>query len=129
MKRTMNRPILVLLLLALACNREQPAAPRAQAPPPPDPRLAEGQQLIVQYGCNVCHIIPGITGPQGALGPSLGGVASRPAISQGAVQNTPANLAKFIQSPGSLNPQSSMPPIGVNEDEAQAITAYLLTLK
>jgi cytochrome c2 len=123
----MTRPPALLLLLTLACNREQPAAP--PPPPPKNPQIEQGRQLITQYGCNVCHTIPGIEGAQGALGPSLAGVASRPTLSEGTVQNNPANLARFIQSPGSLNPQSSMPPIGVSEDEARAIATYLLTLK
>ena len=63
------------------------------------------------------------------LGPSLAGLASRPAISNGAVQNTPANLRQFIQSPASLNPQTSMPPIGMPDADAQDLTAFLLTLK
>jgi cytochrome c1 len=45
------------------------------------------------------------------------------------VQNTPANLAQFIQNPASLNPQTSMPPISITDDDAQTIAAYLQTLK
>jgi cytochrome c2 len=127
----MNRaPYLLFLVLTLGCNREQPATPKAQAPvPAATSQVAQGGQLITQYGCNVCHIVPGIEGPQGSLGPSLAGVASRPTLSEGTVQNTPANLARFIQNPGSLNPQSSMPPVGITDAEAQAIAEYLLTLK
>jgi cytochrome c2 len=119
--------LLVTLILALAC-RETPAA---QQPPPPPVAgdAARGKQLIAQYACNVCHIVPGTQGPQGALGPSLAGVASRPAISQGTVQNTPANLRQFIQNPSSLNPQSAMPPIGLPDADAQDLTAFLMTLR
>jgi len=123
----MKRLPLLLLTLALAC-RETPAA---QQPPPPPVAgdAARGKQLIAQYACNVCHVVPGTQGPQGALGPSLAGVASRPVISQGVVQNTPANLRQFIQNPASLNPQSAMPPIGFPDADAQDITAFLLTLR
>ena len=121
----MNRAPFLLLILTLACNREQPAAPKA---PPAQPQ-ADARQLIAQYGCNVCHVIPGIDGVQGSLGPSLAGVASRPTLSEGAVQNTPANLARFIREPAALNPQTSMPPIGITDAEAETIAAYLLTLK
>ncbi len=121
---------LVLLTLAIACgNRE----PRNAAPPPAQSAAAatdveQGKAAIVQYGCNVCHVIPGIEGG-GALGPSLAGVASRPTISEAAVPNNPANLAQFVQNPASLNPQSSMPPIAVTDAESEAIAAYLMTLK
>jgi cytochrome c2 len=125
-----KRLILLILLLA-ACQRAETPQPPSSAPPPPASagNTESGKQLIARYGCGVCHVIPGVEGAEGMLGPSLEGVASRPAISEGAVQNTPANLAKYIQSPGSLNPQSRMPPMGVNADEAQDITAFLLTLK
>jgi len=125
----MNRAPYLLLILTLACNREQPAASKPQAAAPAASPQADARQLIAQYGCNVCHIIPGVEGAQGSLGPSLAGVASRPTLSEGTVQNTPANLAQFIQNPASLNPQTSMPPISITDDEAQTIAAYLLTLK
>jgi cytochrome c2 len=126
MKRT-----LLLLTLAVACSRAETPAP----PPPPaaaqlvagDPE--RGRALVPQYACNACHIIPGTTGPQGSLAPTLAGLASRPTISYGAVQNTPANLRQFIQNPSSLNPQSAMPPIGLPDNDAQDITAFLVTLR
>jgi cytochrome c2 len=125
------KPTLLLLTLAVACGRgETPAPPPQPAAVQHVPGDAErGKQLIAQYACNACHTIPGTTGPQGALGPSLAGLASRPAISQGTVPNTPANLRQFIQNPASLNPGSSMPPIGLPDADAQDLTAFLLTLR
>jgi cytochrome c2 len=111
-----------LLLMTLACGR-------AETPPAAAGDAARGRTLIAQYACSTCHIVPGTQGPQGALGPSLAGVASRPTISFGTVPNTPANLRQFIQRPQSLNPDSSMPPIGLPDADAQDITAYLLTLR
>lgn len=121
----MKRLPLIFLSFALAC-RETPAA---QQPPSVAGDAARGKQMIAQYACNVCHTIPGTHGPQGALGPSLAGLASRPVISNGTVQNTPANLRQFIQNPPALNPQSAMPPIGVPDAAAQDITAFLMTLR
>lgn len=63
------------------------------------------------------------------LGPSLQGLASRPTISFGSVQNTRTNLEQFIQNPASLNPQSSMPPLHLAGNDAQDITAFLMTLR
>jgi cytochrome c2 len=119
-----------LLLVALACQqREQPLKQAAAPEPTGDPQVTHGRELISQYGCNVCHVVPGVQGPQGQLGPSLAGVASRPTISNGAVQNTPDNVAKFIRNPAEMNPQSRMPPIGIPDADARAIGAYLQTLK
>lgn len=127
MKRLPLLLVPLTLILALAC-RETPPAP----PPPPPPVAGDavrGKQLIAQYACNVCHIVPGTQGPQGALGPSLAGLASRPTISGATVPNTPANLRQFIQNPTSLNPQTAMPPIGLSDTDAQDLTAFLLTLR
>ncbi len=114
--------MLFLVVFAAACSRpETPQTPLGNAD--------RGRQLIAQYACNVCHIVPGTQGPQGRLGPSLAGVALRPVISNGVVRNTPANLRQFIQRPQSLNPQSSMPPIAIPDPDVQDITAFLLTLR
>jgi cytochrome c2 len=126
MKPTLS---LLTLLLALACNhRETPVTQQASAPASTG-NTERGRQLIAQYACNVCHIVPGTQGPQGRLGPSLAGVASRPAISNGAVRNTPENLRQFITNPSSLNPQSSMPPIPLPDADARDITYFLSTLR
>lgn len=127
----MKRAVLpVLLLLTIACNRAE-SAKTADTPaaPPPIGNAEKGKLLAAQYGCNVCHILPGVEGPQGALGPSLAGVASRPAISYNAVQNTPDNLVRYIQNPPAMNPQSTMPALGIPDADAKDIAAYLLTLK
>jgi len=104
----------MLLLFAVACGRES---------------HERGRELIAQYGCNTCHSIPGIKGPQGLIGPALGSVGSRATISNGRVQNTPENLAKFIQSPASLNPSSNMPGLNMPPADAEQIAAYLRTLR
>ena len=124
----MKDGFVLILLLSLACGpREQAAAPPAA--PASDPRVEQGRALIRQYGCQACHTIPGMEGMGGAIGPSLAGVASRPTLSSGSVQNTPANLAQYIQNPTSLDPQSTMPPIAATDAEVEAIAAFLLTLK
>ena len=121
--------LLLPLLIGAACNRDEASKSLTPAEPAPIGNAERGRTLAAQYGCNVCHAVPGVDGPQGSLGPSLAGIASRPTISVGVVQNTPANLAQFIQNPASLNPQSSMPPIGLPDADAKDIAAYLLTLK
>jgi cytochrome c2 len=113
----MKRLAIVLLLVTAACQQQEQV------------NVERGRQLIGQYGCNVCHSIPGIAGPQGSIGPALAGIASRPTISNGAVQNTPENLAKFIQSPASLNPSTSMPGLDMPPQDALEIANYLRTLK
>lgn len=118
----------IVLLMLAACARENPTPPPAPQPPALDAKAARGRQLVAQYACTACHVIPGTNG-RGTLGPSLAGVASRATISEGAVQNTPANLQTFIKTPQTLNPESSMPPISLPDADAQDITAFLMTLR
>jgi cytochrome c len=119
----MSRRLLLLLFpLLVACHRE-PAPPVARG------NAQRGKELITQYGCNVCHVTPGVQGPQGMLGPTLAGVASRPTVSQGTFANTPENMERFLQSPASMNPASAMPPLNVTPQDAQDLAAYLATLR
>jgi cytochrome c2 len=113
--------ILTLLLLLTACKRPEAAAPAAGD-------SSRGKQLIEQYGCNSCHIVPGIEGAKGMVGPSLEHVASRPIIAT-KIPNSQANMTAYIQNPQMTNPENVMPNLGVKPDEARDIAAYLYTLK
>lgn len=115
---------LTLLFAAVACNRSE--TPTTQTVAIGDP--ARGKQIIEQYGCQTCHIIPGLTGGGGMLGPSLEHIAVRPMILE-KVPLTPENLARYIVNPQALDPQSRMPPLGVSQPDARDAAAYLLTLK
>ena len=122
--------LFVIAFLALACARpEAPAPPPKPAAPPPIGNAARGKELVGQQGCNVCHAVPGIEGAQGSLAPSLAGVATRPKISENTVVNTPENLAKYVENPQALNPNSAMPALGIPTADAKDIAAFLLTLK
>jgi cytochrome c2 len=102
------------------------AAPAVQ---PGTPEF-EGMQLIAQKPCVGCHIIPGIPGATGTVGPNLAGVASRPKIAGGAVNNSgPDDLKKWILNPPALKPGTLMPNVGLTDDEATKIVAYLELLK
>jgi len=105
----------------------------ALAPTPdlsPGSPAAEGAQIIATKPCVGCHTIPGIPGATGTVGPNLGGVASRAKIAGGAVSNTgPDDLKKWILNPPAQKPGTAMPNVGLNDDEATKIVAYLETLK
>ena len=108
------------------------AATSAGAAPVIEPGspAAEGQQLIASKPCVGCHMIPGISGATGTIGPNLAGVASRTKIAGGAVDNTgPEDLKKWILNPPALKPGTLMPNVGLTDDEATKIVAYLETLK
>lgn len=86
-----------------------------------------GSGAIQAYGCGSCHVIPGVRGAVGKVGPPLTDFARRSYVA-GAVLNTPENLVLWIRSPQSVQPGTVMPNLGVNRDDARDIAAYLYTL-
>ncbi len=124
---TLNRSLtLVALALLIICVTA--CKPQEKAPAPEAGDANHGKQLIGTYGCTTCHIIPGIDGPKGMIGPSLDHVAVRQFIAQ-TIPNTPKNMSQYIQNPQANNPQNVMPILGVKPDEARDMAAYLYTLK
>jgi cytochrome c len=107
-----------------------PPASAAGPQAPPGSPAAEGQQMLASKPCVGCHVIPGVPGATGTVGPSLAGVSSRARIAGGAVPNSgPDDLKAWIMNPGGLKPGTAMPPTGLTDDEATKIAAYLELLE
>jgi len=87
-----------------------------------------GQDLISYYGCTSCHTVPGVTGPQSTVGPPLERLRQRSFLA-GEVPNTAANLERWIRQPHSVEPKTAMPEMGVSEQDAKDLAAYLYTLR
>jgi cytochrome c1 len=115
------------LLLLAACQKPEATVP--QQPPVATGNAQRGVMLAGQYGCNNCHQVPGVDGPQGALAPSLAKLGSQGTIAVGTVPVTADVIERYIQNPQSVNPQSAMPAVPMPEADAHDIAAYLLTLK
>ena len=86
-----------------------------------------GKQLIVSYGCGGCHTIPGIYTARGLVGPPLYFFGRRTMIA-GELPNTPENLTRWLLNPRAIEPNTAMPSVGLNTQQAQDIAAYLETL-
>ena len=110
-------------LAAAAPDAAIAAWPAARAPD-----IARGKTAILQYGCVTCHHIPGIVGANAHVGPPLKGIATRELIA-GILPNTRENLVRFLREPKAVKPMGAMPNLGVTEQHAQDIAAYLLTLR
>jgi cytochrome c len=87
-----------------------------------------GEHLIYSYGCGTCHVIPGISEANGKIGPTLQGFGSRYYIA-GLSVNTPQNLFRWVSKPQEVDPATAMPDLGVTEEQARDIAAYLYTLQ
>lgn len=87
-----------------------------------------GAEVIDQYRCGACHVIPGIRDARGEVGPPLTGFGDRTFVG-GEVPNTPQNLIQWIRSPKSIEPGTAMPDLGVTDQQARDVAAYLYTLR
>jgi cytochrome c1 len=89
---------------------------------------ANGRRLLYSYGCGSCHTIPGVGEADGTVGPPLSRFGSRLYIA-GVLQNTPQNLFRWIAQPQEVQPGNAMPDLGVTQQQARDMAAYLYTLR
>lgn len=118
-------PLALLLTMAATAGCEE-------ALPPPHLRVAggdpeRGATAITAYGCGGCHTIPGIRDADGTVGPPLTDYAMRGYVA-GVLPNWPRHLVRWIVNPPAISPQTAMPALGVTEQDARDIAAYLYTL-
>lgn len=87
-----------------------------------------GKALIQGYGCGACHTIPGVHNANGLVGPPLFFFSRRTMIA-GELPNTPENLVRWVEHPRNVEPGTAMPDLGLTDDQANDIAAYLYTLQ
>lgn len=104
---------------------------RHRLPPPPrhfvkqgDPDL--GREAISSYGCGACHTIPGIRAAVGRVGPQLQDIRNQIYLG-GVVPNGPENMVSWIMDPPKHDPFTAMPNLGVTDQDARNIAAYLFS--
>lgn len=86
-----------------------------------------GKTDIVRYGCGSCHTVEGIRTARGLVGPPLTGLRSRMYIA-GMLRNSPPNLVRWIHNPKEVNPLTAMPALGVSDQDAADIAAYIYSI-
>jgi mono/diheme cytochrome c family protein len=109
-------------LTACSDSQEQLAASKIDGGEP-----EQGLALIQSYGCGTCHVIGGVRGARGRVGPELKEYAQQNLLA-GFLPNTPQNLIAWLVDPVALKPGTGMPAQGVTETEARHIASYLYTL-
>lgn len=124
MKRIHHRALAALLALLEAislasCERGQP---RRRQVSDGDARL--GPAALRKYGCGGCHLVPGVDGARGRVAPPLTAFSERAYVA-GVLSNTPDNLIRWIRFPQEISPRTAMPNLGVTEQDARDIAAYL----
>ena len=126
----MSKVVLLLFvsLTIVSCAREQATPPAPAAATTVAGNAGRGRELLTTYGCTSCHIIPGVEGPRVMLGPPLQNVGTRPSINL-KIPNNPENMALWLRNPQSLDPDATMPDLGVTPVDAADMTAYLFSLR
>jgi cytochrome c len=114
----------VVSLVVASCASTPSREPPPQVPGG-DPR--RGAAAIERNGCGSCHVIPGIRGAAGTVGPPLTDFADRGYIA-GELPNNGDNLIRWIIDPRVVEPGTDMPSLDIGEAEARDIAAYLFTL-
>lgn len=114
--------VVAVLTLLGACSR---AAPE---PGVIGGDVARGQAAFVGYGCVACHAVSGVPNADGRVGPALDGFADQHIIA-GHLPNTTDNLIRWIRAPQSVDPGTVMPDVGVSEEDAVDLAAFLATLR
>ena len=80
--------------------------------------IAIGEKLVMdRYACKACHTIEG---EGGGIGPSL---------DRSGVRLNPKWIYRWIQDPQSIQRDTNMPAFGLPDQQAVAITLYLMTLR
>ncbi|SFU84172.1 c-type cytochrome [Halomonas korlensis] len=101
-----------------------PAPARTAALPDPE----RGKLALYGYACIACHRIPGTVGPHADVGPPLKGIGERRYIA-GVLLNTFDNMVKWLRHPTEVDPLTAMPDLGVTEQDAMDMAAYLSSLE
>ena len=73
-------------------------------------------------------MIPGISEAEGDVGPPLTDFGQRKFIA-GAVANNEGNLVRWLLDPDAVEPGTVMPDLGLSEQEAHDVAAYLYSLR
>lgn len=84
-----------------------------------------GATMFRQYACHNCHRMDGVVGPNTYAGPDLSAWSGRKYIA-GVLPNTRINLARWIEAPREVSPDTLMPDLGVPPAHAKQLADFLL---
>ena len=105
---------------------------RAQLQPgqaPTSDIAAKGLALFQTSTCINCHAIRGVTGADARVAPDLTHVASRRQLAAGILENTPANMRRWLKNPQHIKPGVLMPDFNFTDQELDELGEYLETLR
>lgn len=111
--KTLAAALIPFACLATGCTKQTAVSQRDLVP-----------ETITQYGCPTCHVIPGVPGAVGKVGPSLDGLGQRSYLA-GRLSNDESNLSAWLMHPQHIEPGVAMPEMGVTQEDAKRMAAFL----
>ncbi|HUR93785.1 MAG TPA: cytochrome c oxidase assembly protein [Gemmatimonadales bacterium] len=118
-------PLLVLFTVGLAgCERGGSLSAQQASQLTGGGDVERGAAALRRFGCGACHVVPGVPGAEGQVGPPLAGIGGRAYIA-GVLTNTPDHMIRWIVDPRRVDSLTAMPTLGVSEPEARDMAAYL----
>jgi cytochrome c len=124
----MGAPIVGLVLCILVTAGCSPGEKPTERQPVVGADPSRGRVLLSQYQCGACHTIPEVPSSRGMVSSSLEGFGRRSYIA-GRLANRHELLARWIEDPQAMVPDTPMPSMGVTPQDARDMAAYLLTLQ
>ena len=102
-------------------------------PPPPSTELTDGASIFVARGCGGCHVIEGLTGAVGVIGPEMTGIGSR-AGTRVAGLSAEEYIRQSVEMPEAFvldGYDNVMQPLRgmMSDEEFDILVEYLLTLQ
>ncbi len=92
------------------------------------PAERAGQAVFMSNACVSCHRIQG-TAAVGVFGPDLTHFGSRLTLGAGVLENTEANLIRWIDSTQHVKPGNLMPEVQLSDQQVAQLAAYLRALR
>ncbi len=92
-----------------------------------NPLAVEGAALFKAKGCIGCHSTNSVHPTVGIIGPNLSGIGTRKMIAGGWLDDTDANLKRWLQHTQDVKPGVKMVIGTITDSEAAALIAYLRT--
>ena len=120
--------LIVFCTATAGCRGNNPTYAVGSSPNVRGGDAQRGLDVIEEAGCGSCHTIPGVRNARGLVGPPLLWWSRRTFIA-GELPNTPENLVRWIRSPESVEAHTAMPTLGLTDQQARDVAAYLYTLR
>jgi cytochrome c oxidase subunit II len=100
------------------------AAQGGPAAAPTSGQAERGEQVFLEADCGSCHTIRGVS-EAGEPGPDLTHVASRRTLASDTLDNTTANLERWLRDPEAVKVGTTMPTPDLTAEQLAALVAYL----